>query len=183
MPNLPAIGDSRSKLQRIRQLFDLPLDRDSILKRFQSILELGGVQKVVVEIGHPIKVERLIRPGDESPQELPEESDFGLAMSSEVVEHLMEADQNAFSYLFSAFQFISGRKSRPRSILVADMKALKKWLSVPSMVVLSEVFGVPVRVETQVPEDVLLLIAEDVESEGGGVFSIRLVMDFQKEKK
>lgn len=90
MPNLPAIGDSRSKLHRIRQAFDLPLDRDSIIKRFQSILELGGVQKVVIELGHPIKVERLIRPGDEAPQELPEESDFGLAMNSEVIEHLME---------------------------------------------------------------------------------------------
>lgn len=51
------------------------------------------------------------------------------------------------------------------------------------MVVLSEVFGVPVKVEAQVPEDVLLLIAEDVEDESAGIFSIRLVMDFQKEKK
>ena len=183
MPNLPAIGDSRSKLHRIRQAFDLPLDRDSIIKRFQSILELGGVQRVVIELGHPIKVERLIRPGEEAPQELPEESDFGLAMNSEVIEHLMEEDQNPFSYLFSAFQLISGRKSRPKALLIADMKALKKWLSVPSMVVLSEVFGVPVKVEAQVPEDVLLLIAEDVEDESAGIFSIRLVMDFQKEKK
>ena len=44
----------------------------------------------------PIKVERLIRPGEGS-QELPEESDFGLAMNSEVIEHLMEEDQNPFS--------------------------------------------------------------------------------------
>lgn len=183
MSSFPALGDSKSKLQRIRQAFDLPLDRDSILKRFQSILELGGVQKVVVEIGHPIKVERLIKPGDESPQELPEESDFGLAMGAEVVELLMEEKQDPFSYLFTAFQLVSGKKSRPRSLLVSDSKILKKWLSVPGMVVLTEVYGVPVKVEPQVPSDVALLVAEDTEDEGTGVFSIRLVMDFQKEKK
>lgn len=183
MPNLPALGDSKSKLQRIRQVFDLPQDRDSILKRIQSILELGGVQKVVVEIGHPIKVERLIRPGDESPQELPEDSDFERARNSEVIEHLMEEGQNPFSYLFSAFQIVSGRKSRPKTLLVSDAKLLKKWLNVPSMVVLSEVYGVTIKVESQVPEDVLLLLAEDSEDDGAGLFSIRLVMDFQKEKK
>jgi len=182
MANPPSIGDSKTKFQRIRQMYDLPTDRESIVKRVQSILELGGVQKLSIELGHPIQVERLIKPGAETPQELPEESEFARAMSSEITDLPVDG-LDPFTYLFSAFQTISAKQMRAVVFLVADTNVVKKWLSLPSMVVLTELFGVRVHVESQVPRDVILMVAEELDTDSPSTLSVRLVMDDVKGKK
>lgn len=178
----PSIGDQK-KFFKINQQFDLPQDREAIIQRFKSILGLGGVQKVVIELGHPIKVERLVKSKEEVPQEMIEDSEFAIAMNSEIKE-IPSLGLTPFEQLFAVFQHISAKRLKPRSFIVSNVDRLKKWLGIPPLVVVEELFCIRLVVDDQVPDDVLLIIAEDADSPWETPrISYRIPMDSNKENK
>jgi hypothetical protein len=61
MTSVPSIGYNNSKLTLVQEFVQLPKSRKEIISTIGTILEKGGVQKLVVEIGKPISVSRLLK--------------------------------------------------------------------------------------------------------------------------
>lgn len=184
MSNKPAsLGDSKVQYKRVQETEALPESRAGIVAKFERILDSGGVQKVVVELGHPIKVERLVKVGDIGDVPEIQDDDWMNAIRNGELEEFQSNLKNPFAYLFQAFHLLSQKRLRPRIILIHDIKELKVWLGLDSFIDVRELYGVEVKAHPDVPDFSGILVAADADEPDGVSFSIRLSFDIEKEKK
>lgn len=180
----PSLGDiGKQKLSIKTEEVPLPQSRKEIVSAFEGILSQGGVQKVVVEVGRPIRVSRYAPDASEPPPDMVDDELFANARNATMEEFFV--DHVSFhEYLFKTFHLLSQKNLRPRAFLMSNKALLRSSLGVDSLWDLSEIFGVEVSKVDEVPPDVLLLAASRL-GEEEIVLSIRLLMNAQllKEKK
>lgn len=180
MPAIPSLGDASATMRKVQESFPLPTSRKEIIVAFERILNLGGVQKVVVELSTPIKVTRLmVAPPDagDVPEELQDDDIVSAARNVEMEEFFFSEVLSPYEYLFRAFQQLSARKLKARTVVVNSVPALQKWLK---STVVSEVFGVEVRAHKEIPDGILLLVAAPADDLETIAFSLKLEMSERK---
>ncbi len=179
MPNkaIPALGDApdiTSKL--VREEFPLPRGRSPLIAAVERILSGGGVQKLVIEMGKPIKVLRRVRaelPGEEAPEELYEDDMMAAVMNTEIQDFIFTEQLSPYEYLFRAFGSLSRKHLIPRCIL-GNLNQLKTWLHVDE---LTEIYGVEIRQHKEIPDGVMLLVGAKADEPDIIVHSLRLDMN------
>lgn len=180
MPAIPSLGDTSASMRKVQESFPLPASRKEIIVAFERILNLGGVQKVVVELSAPIKVTRLVvalPDAGEVPEELQDDDIVSAARNVEMEEFSFIENLSPFEYLYHAFHALSLRKLRAKAMVVASITALQKWLKANYV---SEVYGIDVREHKEIPEGVLLLVATGADDPETIVFSLKLEMTERK---
>lgn len=179
MASIPSLGDSPSiSMMKVQETFPLPKSRKEIVTAFEHILNLGAVHKVVVELGSPIKVTRLVKPPTESeevPEELQDDDVVSAARNAEMDDFFLDG-LGPTDYLLRAFFALSERKLRAKSIVVNNLPALRSWLGLAKGFDVSEVFGVGTVAHKEIPDGVLLLVASPVDDVDLVAFSLRLEM-------
>lgn len=172
-----SLGDSKVPYRRIQETFELPENRKGVVAKFESILDSGGVQKVTIELGHPIKVERLVKASDSGDvEELPDDDWMNAARNGELTE-LPPSDKGPYAYLFQAFHLLSQRRLRARIIMVHGVSEVKSWLGLDSFIDIRELFGVEVRSHPEVPDHTALVIASNPDDPDSGIFGVRMILD------
>jgi hypothetical protein len=178
MATRPAsIGDSKTPLKRIQEVFDLPDTRAGVVAKFERILESGGVQKIVIELGHPIRVERLVKASDAPDVEELRDDDWLNAVRNGELQEFDPAGVSPYVYLFRAFHLLSQKRLKARIILIHSTKELKEWMGLDSFIDVRELFGVEVLEHPDVPDQTAILISSNPDETDVPVFSLRLVFD------
>ncbi len=182
-PKPVGLGDVKVQLKRVQETFDLPDNRQGIVARFENILTLGGVQKVVVELGHPIKVDRLIKAGEDvgEAKELPDDDLMNAVRNGELVD-FPQTIPNQFAYLFQAFHMLGQKRLKPRTFIIHSTDELKKWLQLDAYIDVRELFGVEVIAHPEVPDYTALLVASNQDESDAGTYALRLTLELPKEK-
>lgn len=180
MANLPSLGDSPSvPMVKIHETFPLPKSRKELVTAFEHILNLGAVSKVVVELGSPIKVTRLVKTpteSDEVPEELQDDDIVSAARNAEM-EDFFIADLLPANYLLQAFHVLSKKKLKAKTMVVNNLQALRSWLELGKGFDVSEIFGVGTVSHKEIPDGVLLLVASPADDVDLVSFSLRLEME------
>ena len=183
MSPIPSIGDSPSvPLKKKQETYPLPKTRREVVTAFERILNLGGVFRVVVELGSPIKVVRLASPDEDVPEELQDDDLVSAARNAPMEEYLLAEGTPAPSYLLRAFGVLSNRKLKARAMVVNNYVSLKDWLGVDKSFDVSEVFGVEVKTHKEIPDGVLLIVATALDDADVVTFSLRLEMGMEKKR-
>lgn len=176
----PSLGDLKPVHVRVKEIHDLPNNRKGIVARFSQILESGGVQKVVVEMGQPIRVERLVLASD-APEEdvVPEDDILAIIRNHEVIE-ISTKPGAPFKDLFQVFALLTRRHLRASLVLVHHLDELDAWLELPKLTHLEELYGVEVRQSAGVEPETLLVVAADLNDEAEVVLTFKLAMELPK---
>lgn len=182
-----SLGDSTLKLKPLREEYPLPDNRKGVLAAIESILGRGGVQRLLLELGNPIRVTRMVRP-DEAPdvQELPDDNLLVAARNAPMEEFVLSEKHTPFEYFFKAFYRLTQKRLTARAFVVNNIPTLKKWLQLDEMFDLQELFGVEVIEDTDMPSDALLLVAIRPQESSAWLevaMSLRLAMNLPTEKK
>lgn len=157
------LGDSVFITKRERH--SLP-PRTQIGKIVQEIIDEGGIQKILLQVGQPILVERLVAQGsveaaiNEELEAVPqiEREDIYYAVRNSDMEELRDSEKfPALESLFRAFVLISHRRLRPMAFLVHSTDVIRAWMKLDQLFGLEELFGVPLIVAPAVPEGTVLL--------------------------
>jgi hypothetical protein len=178
----PSLGDEKKQsLKLIHEEFPLASPRKALVQQFEAILNQGGVQKVVVEVGKPLKVSRYTASDDVGPLEMKSNDLFANARNAEMQE-LDSAGLDSFhEYIFRAFGIITQKRLVARAFLVSNLNLLRANLDVDKFWDLSQLCGVDVMPADEVPQDVLLLTASEA-GEDEIKLSLRMLMDERKLK-
>jgi len=131
--------------------------RKQLLEKISDALNGGRVQSLVVRVGEPLRVERLV-PVTES--DLPEgeiEDDVVAALRNSELSDLPGDDQSpAFDQMLRAFNALSEMKASPVFWLIASTHQLRAWVDHPELN-LGRLLGVPVRYHQVMPDDAIVL--------------------------
>lgn len=177
------IGDSKTQFKRVHDVYDMPDSRQGVVTKFERILATGGVQKVVIEFGHPIKVERLVKAGEDIGEatELVDDDLMGEIRNGDLSE-FPQSTPNQYAYLFQAFHLLSQKRLVPRVFVVHSTEELKKWLQLDALVDVREIYGVEVITHPEVPDFTALLVSSNPGEPDAATFTLRLTLETQKEK-
>jgi hypothetical protein len=183
----PTLGIGGAKTHKmITEEHPNPGERKAIISAIERILTLGGVMRLVLEYGKPFRVSRMVRLADmpEAPQELVDDDLYSAARNAEMEEFLvpMEKTWGAHETLFYMFDVLTRRRLKPKAILVHQYMELKSWLRVNAHQDISEVYGVSVRPQKEIPDDTFLVVATTWDDLDTVTFSLRFVMDLPKRK-
>lgn len=181
-----SIGDDNksSKYSLVKETYPLPGSVGDVVSKFAEILNLGFVQKVLVQIGQPIIVERYSKAAKgvelPSPEELPEPEEDFLADARNGKMVVLGLVSEPYSALHLAFLMMSRNVAKPVVIYVHTMDSLCKWMNCNetefSVFNKNELFGVEIRESPAMPEDSLLLVGKSEMD----TFSVKVLMDLPK---
>jgi hypothetical protein len=181
------IGDStRAEFVLSREEHPLPGTRKEIVARIETLLSLGGVQKLVVELGRPIRLDRMVDRNNlaNPPADAPPDDLLNQIRNGDLTEMVTEKSWTPYQVLFHAFSKVSARRMKPAAIYCRDFGAMRKWLGLPPAFDLSQVCGVDGILSKDMPDDAFILAAVSYdETNVDSVLGIRVPMDFPKEKK
>lgn len=181
MSPVPSIGDSPSPtLKKLQETYPLPKTRKGVVSEFERILNLGGVHRVVVELGSPIKVIRMAEAGAEVPEELQDDDLVSAARNAPMEEFVFAENILPTNYLFRAFHLLSQRRLKATAMVVNSYASLSSWLGVDKSFDVSEVFGVPVKTHKEIPDGVLLVVSAPFDDQEVVTFSLRLEMSQER---
>lgn len=180
MAQPPSLGDLKPTYVRVQETHPLPDNRKGVVAKFEQILDLGGVQKVIVELGHPIRVDRLIVAAS-APEEaqVPDDDILSAIRNQEVLE--FPPGKSAFEDLFKAFRLLANKKLQPALFLVHSLDELDSWLELEKFTHLRELYDVEVRQSPGVEEGTLLFIASDLEDIGAVALTLKMSMETDNE--
>jgi hypothetical protein len=181
-----SLGDVDQKsLRLVKNVLDMPkAGRPALVHAFEEIIGMGRVQKVVVEVGCPITFWRLVEKDEgavgfpEIPEEVVNEDLYAAVRSAKIEEFPVEKAESIYFYLMSVFSYLSDRDLVVKSFLVADAAKFCGMVNSPTR---SDLFGIPIAVHGDVPEDVLLVAATERENTDQITLSLRLEL-ISKEK-
>lgn len=143
----------------VREEYPLPGTRKEIVDLIFSVLSGGGVQRLIVALKEPMQVFRAVPKGDARvPQEIPPDELLLAARYAEMHEFNFAQELPAHEHLFRAFAWMTARRLKPRALLVSSTKELRRWLEVDDLFDLTEVFGLEVKEDPEVPEDTALFL-------------------------
>lgn len=157
----PALGDAvETEFLLQHEEHPLPQLRKEIMARIENVLAGGGVQKLILEIGRPIHVYRLVRKEDAAspPEEIPADDLWAQVRNSRMKELGVDAGTDAFRCLFYSFDAMRTLKLKPHRLFVQSTGLLRRWLKLAPDFRLPEVFGVEVEEQLDVPEDCAILV-------------------------
>lgn len=167
----PSLGDSaESKYMIVREKIELPKTRKEIMAAIENTLNLGGVQKIIVELGKPIHIERMMR-SEEAPADLPDDDLFVAARNAPMQTVPFSSPLQAFAL---AFRMLRQESLEPMVLYVFSLQLFFARLNIdmPGRSTEGiEIFGVEVREHPEVPQDAALLLGVD---DGIVLMSIRL---------
>jgi hypothetical protein len=164
----------------MREEYPLPKSRQEVISAVGRILNLGGVQQLVIKLGEPIKVYRAVLANGDVPTTLDELESQDLY--DQVRNSPMESfefkvkDQSGYEVIFLAFKRITNDRLVARSFIVSNVKMLRAWLGLMAMEDVETLYGVPCVVHADIPEDVLLLVATSLDKPEGVELTMRLEM-------
>jgi hypothetical protein len=158
-PRPPSIGDGeKAEYALSRVEVTLPSTRREVIATVERLLNEGGVQKLVVEVGRPIQVTRLV---DKSsmlpPEEAPPDDFWNQVRNGRMEEMQLLSNKDGLRHLFHAFQLITARKLRPKVLFIHDWTQLRNWLGVDDMFPVDVVFGIDAMIQKDIPEDAVIL--------------------------
>lgn len=174
-----SLGDvDKPELMLSRFEVALPGSRREIVAAFEGILNQGGVQKVVVEIGRPIQVSKLVdRNGMEAPIEAPQD-DFWNQVRNGRMEELQVSGVNPYELLFNAFASMTTRKLRPKVLYCHNNSQLRKWLGLDDIFPLDYLYGIEVGHQPDIPEDAVVLAGTGLdETDPSNTLGIRIPVE------
>ncbi len=171
---IPSLGDASPKYRLVEETYPLPGNRKDLLGLIQNVLEKGRVQRLLVEIGHPLRIRRAVPDEEEVGEVVFPIGDLILAVRNHEIVELKVSSISPFESLFHAFAILAGRRFKPRALLVHSQDELREWLMLPQTFPLLEVMGVEVVVEGEVPEGTILLASVDPASQDEVSFSVRI---------
>jgi hypothetical protein len=175
----PSLGDvDKPELVLARLEVPLPETRRDIVMTFESILNQGGVQKVVVEVGKPIQVSKLVnKNGMEAPLEAPED-DFWNQVRNGRMEELEEPGANGYETLFLAFSSLTIRRLKPKIVFCHDFSQLRRWLKLDDIYPVDFLFGIEAVEQIDIPEDAVIVAGTGQdESDPASTVGIRVPVD------
>lgn len=188
MTRPPSIGDTeKAEYVLSRTEVPLPGTRREVVATVERLLNEGGVQKLVVEVGRPIQVSRLV---DKSsylpPQETPPDDFWGLVRNGRIEELAVKSawGDDAYKVLFHSFAAIATRKLKPKVLFVHHYDQLRKWLGVDDIFPVEQIFGIEVALQRDVPEDAVILAATSYdEADTTNTLGIRIPVEIAERKK
>lgn len=176
----PSLGDEKKQsLKLIHEEFPMASPRKALVQQFEAILNQGGVQKVTVEVGKPLKVSRYTAQDQVGPLEMKSNDLYASARNGEIQEFDSTALDSFHEYVFRAFGLLTQKRLTPRAFLVSNIPLLRGNLDVDKFWDLSQLCGVDVMQVDEIPKDVLLLTASEA-GEDDIKLSLRMLMDERK---
>jgi hypothetical protein len=181
-----SLSDDRSsdrKFVTVTDTVDLPKTRKEIVNAFQRILDLGHVQKVVVELNRPIQFSRLIPEDLLAEGQTPMEDDPLDAVRAAELDELTILPGVKFvipstiGVLFKAFEQLVENHYQPRMFVVGSYVELRKWLKLPELYDVTHLFGVPVKKSKNMPDDGLILSGVNPADPERIAYSIKINLD------
>lgn len=181
VPRPPSIGDGeKSSFVLSRSEVALPPTRREVVATVERLLNEGGVQKLVVEVGRPIQVSRLVDAATYMPpEEAPPDDFWGQIRNGRMEELKVKPGLDAYRLLFAAFQSITVRKLKPKMLFVRTFSNLRAWLGVDDMFPVDIVFGLDVATQSDVPEDAVIIAGTSYdEADTTNTIGIRIPVDY-----
>ncbi len=178
MPLPPSLGDLKPTFIKVQETHDLPSSRKELVAKVVHLIEGGGVHKLVVEYGRPIRIDRYV-PASDSPEEAPEvpDSDIMSAIRNGEVIEFPIITANPFFDLFKVFAILTKKNLRASLMLVHHLDELDSWLGLDKLTHLEELFGIEVRQSPGVEPESLLVVASDINDPTVVSATIRLFME------
>jgi hypothetical protein len=158
MSSPPSLGDvEKPELMLTRFEVPLPSTRREIVAAFESILNQGGVQKVVVEVKRPIQVSKFVdKNGMEAPVDAPQD-DFWNQVRNGRMEEFRAGTTNPYELVFNAFSSMTTRKLRPKILYYHNETQLRAWLGLSELFPIDFAFGIETAKQADIPEDAVVL--------------------------
>lgn len=178
-----SLGDEKgAQFRIIADERPLPNNRKEIISSVESILGLGGVQKLVIELHKPIKFFRAVV-GDvnEIPSEILDDEEFANVRNAEIQEFLNITTISTHEHIFKGFQYLTQKRLKARSFLYNSPLILRSALGLDAHTAITELFGVNAIQSDEVPADVLLLSATRY-GEEEIVFTLRMLLPTKRTK-
>lgn len=180
-PRPPSIGDAgAARFNLLREEYPLPKSRPEVLTAISRILNLGGVQQLMVKLGEPIKVYRAVPADGEVPTTLDdlEAKDLYAQVRNAPMEsfEFKVANQTGYEAIFLAFRHINSNRLVARSFMVGNWQMLRAWLGLGALEDVTTLYGVPCVSHEDVPDDSLLLVATSLDNPDGVELTMRLEM-------
>jgi hypothetical protein len=181
-----SLGDeAKTDYALSREEHPLPTSRKEIMARIETLLSLGGVQKLTVELGRPIRVDRLVdrsalagAPVEAIPDDL-----LSQIRNGEMGELRALSKWTPYEVLFHAFRAISDKKLKPAAIYCRDFGVMRKWLGLDNGFNLDQLFGIDSILSRDMPDDAFILAAVSYdETNYDATYGLRVPMDLPAEK-
>jgi hypothetical protein len=184
--NTPAgLGDGGPAKELVLEHFtaELPNTRPLIIKAISAILDLGAVQKVVLEVKKPLEYWRLVPKTADLPEvpDTVETEDLYAAIMNAPAEELLPSPggwPNGSFALLSALSLLADKGLIPMTFMVNNMTGFYGFVG-GTFTATNNVAGVPVRSHGEIPDDVFLLAAKTPDSETV-TFSLKVIMELKK---
>lgn len=178
-PKIASLGDSPKKnLVLVRETHPLPSSRKDIIMRLGEILGLGKVQKIVLQVGTPIHVDRFVEEDTVGPQPIVEPiNDLWLeARNSPMLDFASPVGESSLSSIYRAWQTLIENGCQISAIFTGPNLDFSEWIGIRLND--NEFFGVKIENHKEMPDDSLLLIGtNDLKT-----ISIRVPVDIPKKK-
>jgi hypothetical protein len=179
-----SIGDEKGERYRIvADERPLPNNRKEVISAVESILSLGHVQKLIVEVHKPIKFFRAVvgEDIDGVPKEILDDEEFANVRNAEIQEFLNITTASFHEHIFKGFQYLTQKRLKARSFLYNNPLILRSAMGLDSHTAITELFGVGAIQSDEVPADVLLLSATRY-GEEEIVFTLRMLIPTKRTK-
>lgn len=153
-----------SKFKTVREEYALPDTQEGIVNLVQSALSAGAVEKLVVELGKPVFVYRMVEVG---PYDEPEVELDAAIRASGYIEYYNPNEASPYEILADMITTIKQQGLEPFAFVTGpDGGMLDNWLGtvergMPTVDVSRQVLGVPLHRIPSFPEESLLLCGTD----------------------
>ena len=181
-----SLGETAAKkLKLIRHTVPLPGDRAGIIAKFAELINLGLVQKILVQVGDDIIIERFVDSEAVIDGTLPiltELEDLMAEIRNGEMIELEELDRptEGLNQLFHAFKHFDADGFKPTAIIIPRYDIFAKWVDINDEDYgVDTVLGYPVYESKELTDDTVLVTG----TSPTGTFTVRLTMEFKKEKK
>jgi hypothetical protein len=177
-----ALGDGQPTDRKlVHESYDLPSSRKEIVQRIEQILNMGGVQKMVLALHKPIAVDRMVLAKDleeeDAELEAVEEENLVSSIRNAEMENIsFDADTPVFDRFLHLFSLLSRKGLKPSYFITNSIAVLKKWVGTDSWSC-ADLFGIPVVTSEEIPEDVALLVGAEVSDPDTVACSLRFEVE------
>lgn len=180
----PSIGSNLKKLKLISEEHDLPPERKQVVSFIGKLLEQGGVQRLTLQVGQPIRLSRYVKANSLDPiKDLAQDDLYEAIRLSAIEETPVHEGANPYQVLFDLFGSISHRGKVPKAFLVNSIDRFKSWLGRDPSHLIKEAYGVPIETNAEVPDDVCLMACADPDDTEIVTFTLKFNMEVPVKKK
>lgn len=181
----PSIGDGdKAEYVLSREEHILPKTRKEVVARIETLLGQGGVQKLIVEVGRPMQLFRLVHKDEYTspPPELPADDVWNQLRNGKLEDLDAKSSLSPHQLLFFAFDQVVKLRLKPLQFFIADEKLVRRWLKLEENYALRQMFGVDVSMVKEVPRDCVVLAAGSHDALNPDVYGVRIPVDLPKKE-